>query len=278
MVVISERSVEKLVRDVVPKVAMLTNWSYDLGELKIRIINRSQLWEHGFKPKYDYLGISTETKTDSGKQTLSMYKNIFSFFTAALYEPSCDTLFVVANNARFDTNESGLTVLLGHELVHRGQFTQNPQFTKQYFSLVKKQYGSLAFEEDEHEDKSFGKYLQSLMTIVEGDASFVESQLKKMYYQDASYKCAGIALWVSSAVLLASLANGDSKSGLLGKLSQYTAGEKIIKRVYEDSGRKLVNCIYKKDFQRIHDIVEAGNNGAISLLRDLTSRLGYGRR
>ena len=250
MVVISERSIENLLAEVAPRVERLTGWDTNLANLKVKIIKRNQLWEQGLKPKYDHLGVETEAKTDKGKNALALSKALMPYIILGLYEPLTGTMLVLPDNVRFGTNESGLAVTLGHELVHRCQFTNNHQFANMYPALVKRMVGANAFDEDGDEDKNARKYLQAYMTLVEGDAKFVEGQLNKMFYQDAKNKTAHASNFIGLVLFLSTL--GDSDGGLVKKLKQYTKGNKIVKAIYQSEGRQGVNKLYRMNERSLY--------------------------
>lgn len=250
MVVVSERLIERLIEDVAPKVERLTGWDTRLDDLSVKLVKRDQIWEHGMKPKYDFLGIDTEAKTEKGKKALEMIRVLMPYVMLGQYEPLTGTMLIVPDNVRFGTNESGLAVTLGHELVHRCQFTNNPRFAEMYPAMVKRITGSRVFDEDEHEDKGIKKYLQAYMTLTEGDASHVEAQLKKMFYQDAKNKTSHFSNFVGLVLFLHSLGNGEA--GFIQKLKQYEQGKKIVGRVYETEGRNGVNRLYDLDARGLY--------------------------
>lgn len=169
-------------------------------------------------------------------------KLFLPYLVLGQYDPLMGRMLVIPDNLRFGTNASGLTIILGHELVHRCQFINNPRFARLYSHLVKKVTGSNAFDEDSLEDKNMKPYLQAYMTLVEGDASFVEQQLNKMFYQDAKNKTSGFSNFLGLLLALTSIGNGDK--GFLDKLKQYAKGKKIVKSIYEFNGREGVNSLY----------------------------------
>ena len=249
MVVISERSVRRIIEDVAPKVERLTGWNPHLNDLEVRIIKRDQYFQEGMVPTYAKLGIDTEAKTADGMKTVKMLKIVSSYLMLGQYIPITGTLLIIPDNIRFGTNESGLALTLGHELVHRCQFINNPKFAQIYNQLVKRSSGTNAFDEDGFEDKGVMDYLQSYMTLVEGDASFVQGQLKNMFYQDAKNKTSGISNFIGLLLMLASSKNG--KEDVFGKkLDQYSKGRRNVRRVYQNGGRESVNALYKlNDFE-----------------------------
>ncbi len=251
MVVVSKKSIEKLIEDVAPKVEKLTGWDTHVDDLCVELVGRDQIWEHGIKPKYEFLGIDIEPKTQKGKSTIKMIKLITPYLLLGQYEPLTKAMLIIPDNLRFGTNESGLAITIGHELVHRCQFANNLPFAKLYSTLVKKTTGSNAFDEDPDEDKSYEKYLQAYMTLTEGDASHVEDQLKKMFYQDAENKSAHSSNFIGLMLLIASL--GDKNSGFMQKLKQYEEGKKIVSKIYEQEGRLRVNKLYNLGTKELYN-------------------------
>jgi hypothetical protein len=242
MVIVSEKSVRRMIEDVAPKVERLTGWDLKLDDLEVRIIGRNQYYEEAMLPTYKALGIDTEAKTEKGKKAVKTMKKIMPYMILGQYTPLNERMIVLPDNLRFGTNESGLTVTLGHELVHRGQFINNPKFARLYSHLARAVTGRNAFDDDLSEDERMKPFLQSYMTLVEGDASFVEGQLKQMFYQDAKNKTSWASNFLGATLLLAGVVNGDSS--FKDKLRQYNRGKEIVKKVYEARGRKLVDVMY----------------------------------
>jgi hypothetical protein len=242
MVIVSEKSVKRMIEDVAPKVERLTGWDTNLDDLEVRIIGRDQYWEHGILSKYNHLGINTEAKTAKGKKSTETMKALMPFLVLGQYEPLSGRMFVIPDNLRFGTNESGLTATIGHELVHRCQFVNNPRFANLYSQLVRRSTGDNAFDEDPSGDKRVKPYLQAYMTLVEGDATFTEEQLKKMFYQDAKNKTSHMSNFLGLVLALSSIGNGDK--GFMQKLKQYEQGKKKVRAVYERGGRGEVNALY----------------------------------
>lgn len=267
MVVISEKSIERMMEEVAPKVKRLTTWDPHLEDLKVRIIRRDQYFESVFRQTYDHLGIDMEAKTAQGKKSVIAAKMILPYIILAQYEAFSGTMYILPDNLRFGTNESGVSTLLGHELVHRCQFANNPNIKEMYASLVRRVTGTNVFDEDKAEDKNAKKYLQSFMTLIEGDASFVQDQLKKMFYQDANNKTSRISSLVALALLVSSIGNGENS--FLQKMKQYSRGKKIVERLYHSNfpnnnffidnltlptGRTRVNALYQSDEKELYEL------------------------
>ena len=252
MVVISERSVEQMIEEVAPRVTYLTGWDPHLDTLNVKLIERKQHWEYVTKAMYEALGIDAEPKTEKGKSALSATRFLTPLLLIAQYEPVTGTMIVIPDNIRLGTNESGLVKTLGHELVHRCQFINNPHFASMYGDFIKRKEGTIAFDIDGHEEKGVMKYLESYMTLVEGDASFVEEQLKKMFYQDAQNKTSWLCNFLGIGLLVTGGLNG--KNPLMRKAKQYVDGKKKVKREYLKGGRESVNGLYEMDEEELYRI------------------------
>lgn len=109
--------------------------------------------------------------------------------------------------------------------------------------------GSNAFDENEFGDKSYKSYIQAYMTLLEGDASFVESQLKKTFYADEKTSAEGLSGLLGLGLLIAGM--GNKEVGVLRKLRQYTRGKKIVEDMYRRGGRSRVNKLYDEDEEEL---------------------------
>jgi hypothetical protein len=262
MVIVSEKSIEKMIYDVAPKIEELSSWKPKLDGLTVKLIPRELFWEEAIKPKYANLGINTTPRTKEGEISLKMLQHMMPLLVLGVYEPSNRTLFILPDNMSLGTNESGVALTVGHELFHGCQFDNNPYFTNEINSLTKQVTGCDAFDKDQYEteDKRVMKKLTAMMTLVEGDATFVQNQLKGMYFQDAVTRAGDLGNILSylHAFKMMNLSkedvaelkgsnDGEKKEeggGLMDKMKQYTVGEKLVKSVYKKFGRSGVNDMY----------------------------------
>lgn len=243
MVIISEKSVEKIVSDVAPKVERLTGWSCHLESLILKLVNRNQVFEHAIEPTYMALGIDTKPRSLRERLSLQLLKYAVSIFPLGIYEPATGTIIIVPDNFSPKTNESGLATAIGHELVHRCQSLNNPEFAENFFKTMKKMIGPGLFSDDEP-DARFVEYMRAYMTLEEGDASFVQEQLEKIYYQNAYASTHASNRFFGG---IASLFVGELKQ----KLRQYTVGKSFVQRIAKKSGRTGVNALYSLHPQKL---------------------------
>ncbi len=249
MVIISEKSVERMLNDVAPKVEKLTGWDPVLSSLNVKIVPRKKYVKYCIDPLFNGMGIDTVPKTKDGKTGLFIVKNILPFIVMGQYEPITQTLIVMGDNFVYSANESGLTAILGHELVHRCQYINNPEFADVYCSLSRRMHGKNAYDIDGDEDPRAKKYVQSLMTLLEGDASFVQEQLKKIYYQNAENKTSGLTKLFGVLFAFVCIAGGS-----MDKFKQYSKGKNIVENYYKRKGRQAVNDLYNLDENGLHGV------------------------
>ena len=252
MLPIDNRLINNSIRSVAPKVHHLTQMDPHIESLRITPIKRRDYFAEVILPKFEGLDMETSAYTENGKRSVQFMKNILPFMVIAEYDPINHKMFIIPDNLGWGTNETGLTTILGHELVHRCQFLDNPHFLDTYKFLVKKVFGSNAFDIDADEDKSYSDFIQPFMTLVEGDATFVQEQLKNEFYQGAKYNTSGLVNILGVAIGLSSLVT--NKRGLMKIVMQYQKGKEIISCIYNESGRGAINRLYQLDYKQIDDI------------------------
>ncbi len=269
---ISEKSIEGIVLDVAPKVQRLTGWDCGLETLGVRLIRKDQLWDYVIKPAVERKKFDYKPRNALEKLALEAFKAMSSRFPLGLYEPDVGRLYLIPENLN-ELSKSGVSVIVGHELVHRCQHVGNPAFfdtltelsrelvaeVNKYKAERDRLYGtkiremarnilkgpkkfsdSVLKESTAILESDAGKKIQSLMTLVEGDASFVQHQLNRMFYQNAE------RLRPSTNAVLLRFSSEFSPVIRL-KLEQYTLGSGFVKEVYKREGRESVNRLYKLD-------------------------------
>lgn len=237
--IVSEKSIEEILLEIVPKVGWLTEWDCSLKDLTIKIVKPGQVFEQAFLPKYKALNVDITPKTLQERFSFWAVKYFFPHIILGVYEPATDSIIVIPDNLSSSTNESGLATVLGHEMTHRFQFFNNPKFMRTYNNLIKRTASLHNKEQDNSEDM-----LQYCMTLIEGDASFVENQLRKMHYQNAAITPGPFSL---SLGLMGGLCFKDFRK----KAAQYIKGQIMVKREYKARGRKGVNALYNLNLKKI---------------------------
>src|SRR3989344_2710734 len=141
---VSEKFIEKLIQEVAPRVEELTGWDCYLADLNVDLVSSNeQFWERNSKRFSDILGISSKPETPAGKKKLQEDKDHFQG-VAATYEWLSGTItlspyfFILYSYRGVDA----MAVALGHELTHRCQYENNPDFYEKEIDLFKKVHGT----------------------------------------------------------------------------------------------------------------------------------------
>jgi hypothetical protein len=105
----------------------------------------------------------------------------------AAYLPADEKIVVVRENVD-DSNLDGLKVILGHELTHRGQHINHPEFyldieRKSRALITELNQASGAFDFDGFKEAI--NEIQTLMTLMESHAAVVQQKLVEEYYPEA---------------------------------------------------------------------------------------------
>lgn len=295
MVVISERSIETLLDELIPKIEWLTQWNSHLDGLEIKIIKNSQLWKYAMKPQFDAMEFDAKPKGFIEEIAMDVMKTLIPYLPLGVYEPNSNSLILLAENMS-DISKSAFSIVVGHELVHRCQHANNPLFFENLKNFNKelgielykiqeklnKKYGLTIRESFRHsylynalkkihlagdipEDPVFEEYqklmnnlivgkLQSFMTLTEGDAYFVQNQLKRMFYQDAESLRSPVRSFVLDIL-------AEYIPVIKAKLEQYPVGEAFIKQTYTTYRRKAVNQLYQLDKKNLHKKITKFKNG-----------------
>jgi hypothetical protein len=203
---VTEALVRALVREVAPTVERLTGWRLRIEQMAVRVVPKTQAYEEIFLARLQrlYPSGSLSPFTEGIARRLAEY--VLEGTTLAAYDHGNGTLYVVRENVD-DSNKDGLKVILGHELVHRGQGLYHPdllQRTEQIAAEV------LTAETLSGKIEKIQE-ANAIMTLLEGHATLVQGALQRLYPKAKIERHWGI-----TALLFRSL-------GFL-KARQYTVG------------------------------------------------------
>ncbi len=229
MEIIDNNSIERLVEKITPEVEKLTLWKVNLGTLKVMVVSPEGMWTYGNKLIYDDLCIETEPKNDGERIEHDLMRECASQVLGK-YVPITETLLVAPENIRkmiADHNERRgkqicenaldhlLMSVVSHELAHRCQFVNNPEFNHGFLSIIKSIYGNSIFKRTIITQK--GMHFAAYNSLIEGDALFVEETLINPVCQHAREICG---------------------------VTENDCNKEIIKGIYLTKGRKKVNDLY----------------------------------
>ncbi len=173
---VTEATVRGAVVEVAPYVEQLTGWNVQWEDASYRVIPKDLAFEEIALGRLQRLGVSVH---EAGLQGLlgRLMEYVLEAVVLAAYDPSNGTLYIVRENVD-ESNWEGLKVVLGHELVHRGQSLYHPELFRELDDGIRQ----LASDQ-----QSWGELwervqrLNAIMTVIEGHASYVDHRLRELY-------------------------------------------------------------------------------------------------
>lgn len=213
-------------QEVAPKVERLTGWRGLLEDLEIAVTNN---YRKSVFRLVGELGVATSFWDRTALRLL------FKMFMAQ-YEPLSQVL-VVHQRPCARCNLDGLKVILGHELVHVGQFKHSPTIVRQYRESLQwlrrtMEDTKLTFREMvENLDYSLH---QDFMSQIEGYATYIQRYLERYY------NCAEIVpprtLLPRTVLRLISFVIPDLNELFRVKSEQYQGGVEVFERLDNGHG------------------------------------------
>jgi hypothetical protein len=177
--------IRRLAEEVQPLVTKLTGWRLDLPGLEIRVLPQDRGYEEVVLHRLKGAGLSVDEDAKRG-----LFERIVEYVVersvAAAYEPSRGELMVIRENVD-DSNLDGLRLVAAHELVHRGQHLRHPELFQLVDSVVRSTFDYISDGGNELKvilEKA--AEIQSIMTILESHAMYVQEVLRETRYPNAT--------------------------------------------------------------------------------------------
>ena len=176
--------IRSLVGEVAPLVEGLTHWSLETAALNVRVLPRDRGYEEIVLRRMGAVGIPVD-ETAPRNLIERLVEYAFEHNVAGGYEPSRGELMLVRENVD-DSNLDGLRVVVGHELVHRGQHLMHPELFARVDSVTREAFELMAgggggFEAIVEKLKK----VQSIMTLLESHAVYVQEKLRQTRFPEA---------------------------------------------------------------------------------------------
>jgi hypothetical protein len=205
---VTEPLVRVLVCEVAPIVEGLTGWRLHVEQMATQILPKTQAYEEIFLAKLQrlYPGGDLSPYSEGIARRLAEY--VLEGTILAAYDHGNGTLYVVRENVD-DSNRDGLKVIIGHELVHRGQGLYHPELLRRTEQLAAEVLSAETISGKMEKIQE----ANAVMTLLEGHATLVQGVLRRLYPKAKIERHWGI-----TALLFRSL-------GFL-KARQYTVGSK----------------------------------------------------
>lgn len=171
---ITEGLVRSIITEVAPVVETLTGWDLAIDRMGVRVITRDRAYEEVYLARLHGLGLWQEHLEAAGVlEHLAEY--VVERTIVAAYDHLATRLLVVSTNVD-EGNLDALRVIVGHELVHRGQAVHHPELFAQLDQVI------LAVIRDETMGlREAIAQVQPMMKLIEGHASLVTTQLRRRY-------------------------------------------------------------------------------------------------
>ena len=169
--------------EVTPLVEQLTGWRHLLDDLKIEVVE--QAGEYLIKDLADLIDI--EADSFAAKIVEKILDHSAAYL--GLYDPIRHTM-VINKDKMEPHNLDALKVVIGHELVHVGQFKYHPELIEEHkkrFATLKSMFSeqNLNFEELQAKFESLG--FQTQMKELEGYAYYIQKDYLEAHYNLATF-------------------------------------------------------------------------------------------
>lgn len=222
--------IRDIVDDVSPLVERATKWDLAIESLDLKVLPKERGYEEVLLGRMKGLGIPVQ---EDGPRPIfeRLIEYVLESTILAAYQPNSQEILVIRENVD-DSNLDGLKLVIGHELVHRGQHVQHPQLFLRLDEILKDVLGT--FTSGKADVKSLipkMEEIRPIMTLIESHARYIQEQLKQIYFPDAK-----IETHFNLATLLMRLFGKR-------KISQYTDG---IADVASASRKGDVDSLFKR--------------------------------
>ncbi|MHB9130706.1 MAG: hypothetical protein ACYDBB_06410 [Armatimonadota bacterium] len=180
---VDDELLRDLIDEVGPHIEQLTGWNLALTEMRSRAIAREQSYEEIVLARLRGAGCAIDE--NAPKDLIDrVVEYIVEGSVIGAYEPSSRQLLVIRENAG-ELNFDGLKVVVGHELVHRGQHVNHPELFTQVDAVIRKVFAFLADGGKMREAFDMLDDVQRVMTLFESHAFYVQQTLAQSYYPTA---------------------------------------------------------------------------------------------
>lgn len=217
----------KLIYQVAPLVQRETGWDLQLSTLNWEVLPQELGYENIVLGRLRGAGVPVNEGPRPLAERLVEYALEAAILAA--YDPNTAMIMVVRENVD-DSNLDGLTIILAHELVHRGQHINHPDLFVRLDDAIRSIYADLnqdAF--DLQQGKKKIDSIQVVMTIIESHAAFVQHKVMREFYPNAKIENHFNLFNLFSQIL------GSSKT------EQYTYG---LPRIADAASRGMMDQLY----------------------------------
>jgi len=233
---LTNKLVAHCLEEVAPLVESLTGWKGLLEDISVRVgkdvsVLMAEVTEQMGLGEADFV-------------TRAIWRNM-SFDFPALYEPFSKTIFINESAAR-KQNLDAFKVLLGHELVHVGQFQNFPDLIDEYvarFESLVDIIGSSSISDMTELLNDSGMQLH--MSRIEGYACYIQEDFLQKYYNCATFfPSESFLSTIVSRVVKKIFPELESVAE--NKMKQYTEGKELFVDAGGEDGPAKFECSASK--------------------------------
>ena len=187
---ITDELIEHCLDEVAPMVESLTGWESLLDDVTVVITDDLSPYLQSFSGLFEGKPSWLFRKLSRMLERLSTWSSQI----VAFYEPNVKSIVIHRSRASNCVNLDGLKVILGHELVHVGQFKHCPEMIAQYNSQLNwlthfldelGAQGEINFEEIRAAIEKSA--LQEYMSELEGYAAYIQHEFLEKHYNMATF-------------------------------------------------------------------------------------------
>jgi len=176
--------VQHIVNDITPLIEGLTQWKLGISNLNILVLPKNQGYEEVILGRLQGAGV--HINKDHPRSVIEkLLEHVVEANILGAYQPGTEQLIIIRENVD-ESNFDGLKLIIGHELVHRGQHLYFKHLFDQIDEKIKNIFGNInsdmvPFKEIIQEMEQ----IRPIMSLIESHAYYIQSVLKQNYFPDA---------------------------------------------------------------------------------------------
>lgn len=176
--------IQNIVKDITPLIENLTQWQLRINTLRILVLPKNQGYEEVILGRLRGAGILID-KNHPRSIIEKLLEHVIEANILGAYQPGTQEIIIIRENVD-ESNIDGLKLIIGHELVHRGQhlyfkhlFDQVDERIKNIFGYINSDMVSLKEITQEMEK------IRPIMSLIESHAYYIQNVLKQNYFPEA---------------------------------------------------------------------------------------------
>jgi len=176
--------IQNIVKEITPLVENLTQWQLNINTLRILILPKDQGYEEVILGRLQGAGIHID-KNHPRSIIEKLLEHVLEANILGAYQPGTQEIIIIRENVD-ESNPEGLKLIIGHELVHRGQhlyfkhlFDQVDERIKNTFDYINS--GTVPLKKITQEMEK----IRPIMSLIESHAYYIQNILKQNYFPKA---------------------------------------------------------------------------------------------